>query len=81
MCYLEMCEFTDADLAAIRVIVADVEDESSLREMASQARVVVNCVGPYRFYGEPVVRACIASGAHYVDVTAEPQVSTLDKRG
>jgi len=81
MCYLEMCEFTDADLAAVRVIVADVEDESSLREMASQARVVVNCVGPYRFYGEPVVRACVASGAHYVDVSGEPQVSTLDRHG
>jgi short subunit dehydrogenase-like uncharacterized protein len=81
MCYLEMCEFTDADLAAIRVIVADVEDESSLQEMASQARIVVNCVGPYRLYGEPVVRACIASGAHYVDVSGEPQVSTLDRHG
>jgi short subunit dehydrogenase-like uncharacterized protein len=74
-----MCKFTDADLAAIRVIVADVEDETSLREMATQARVVVNCVGPYRFYGEAVVRVCIASGAHYVDVSAEPQVSTIDR--
>jgi len=81
MCYLEMCLFTDADLGAIRVIVADVEDESSLREMASQARVVVSCVGPYRFYGEPVVCACIASGAHYMDVTAEPQVSTQGRLG
>ena len=71
-----MCEFTDADLGAIRVIVADVEDESSLREMASQARVVVNCVGPYRFYGETIVHACIASGAHHLDVSGEPQVST-----
>jgi len=76
-----MCEFTDANLTAVRVIVADVEDESSLQEMASQARVVVNCAGPYRFYGEPVVRACIASGAHYVDVSGEPQVSTLDRHG
>jgi len=64
---------TDTDLAAIRVIVADVEDESSLREMASQTHVVVNCVGPYRFYGETVVRACIASGAHHLDVSGEPQ--------
>ena len=75
-CYLEMYEFTDADLAAIRVIVADVEDESSIQEMASQARVVVNCVGPYRFYGEIVVRACITSGSHHLDVSGEPQVST-----
>jgi short subunit dehydrogenase-like uncharacterized protein len=76
MCYHEMCEFPDADLAAIRVVVANVEDEQSLQQMASQARVVVNCVGPYRFYGEPVVSACIASGAHYLDVSGEPQVST-----
>ena len=75
MCYHEMCEFTDADLAAITVVVADVEDESSLQEMASKARVVVNCAGPYRFYGESVVRACIASGAHHLDVSGEPQVS------
>ena len=76
-----MCEFTDADLAAIRVIVADVEDESSLREMASQAHVVVNCVGPYRFYGEIVVHAFITSGTHHLDVSGEPQVSTIDRHG
>jgi short subunit dehydrogenase-like uncharacterized protein len=74
-----MCKFADADLAAITVVVADVEDESSLQEMASKARVVVNCVGPYRFYGEPVVRACIASGAHHLDVTAEPQVRRVGR--
>jgi short subunit dehydrogenase-like uncharacterized protein len=27
------------------------------------------------------VRACIAGGAHYVDVSGEPQVSALDKHG
>jgi short subunit dehydrogenase-like uncharacterized protein len=74
-----MCTFTGADLAAITVVVADVEDESSLQEMASKARVVVNCVGPYRFYGESVVRACIASGAHHLDVSGEPQVSRLGR--
>lgn len=57
--------------------MADVEDESSLQQMASQARVVVNCVGPFRLYGEPVVRACIASGAHHVDISGEPEVSRL----
>ena len=28
----------------------------------------------YRFYGEPVVKACIENGAHYVDICGEPQV-------
>lgn len=56
------------------MIIADVKDETSLLEMASQAKVVVNCVGPYRFHGGPVVRACINGGAHHVDVSGEPEV-------
>eukprot|EP00048_Salpingoeca_helianthica_P023178 m.22799 g.22799 ORF g.22799 m.22799 type:complete len:424 (-) comp8371_c0_seq1:647-1918(-) len=54
-------------------IIADVSDESSLIQMCSQARVVLNCVGPYRFYGEAVVRACLVGGAHYLDITGEPE--------
>ena len=42
--------------------------------MTEQAKVVVNCSGPYRFYGEPVVKACIATRTHHVDVSGEPQV-------
>lgn len=56
------------------MIIADVNDEKSLNEMAARAKVVVNCVGPYRFYGEPVVKACVNNGAHHVDVSGEPQV-------
>uniref|UniRef100_T1GDL3 Saccharopine dehydrogenase NADP binding domain-containing protein n=1 Tax=Megaselia scalaris TaxID=36166 RepID=T1GDL3_MEGSC len=35
--------------------------------------VVVNTCGPYRFYGEQVVEACIKAGTHHVDVSGEPQ--------
>lgn len=42
--------------------------------MAEKCKIVVNCCGPYRFYGEPVVKACIAAGTHHVDVSGEPQV-------
>uniref|UniRef100_D3TLJ2 Putative saccharopine dehydrogenase n=1 Tax=Glossina morsitans morsitans TaxID=37546 RepID=D3TLJ2_GLOMM len=61
------------NLMSIPIIVADVDDESSLLQMARRCHVLVNCVGPYRFYGEPVVRACIESGTHHVDVSGEPQ--------
>ncbi|XP_047116308.1 saccharopine dehydrogenase-like oxidoreductase isoform X1 [Schistocerca piceifrons] len=64
---------TGADLSEVPVIEADVKDFESLLRLASRAHVIVNCVGPYRFYGEPVVKACIESGAHQVDVTGEPQ--------
>ncbi|XP_061388532.1 saccharopine dehydrogenase-like oxidoreductase [Musca vetustissima] len=55
------------------IIIADIDDQSSLLEMAKRCRVLVNCCGPYRFYGEPVVRACIEAGTHHVDVSGEPQ--------
>jgi short subunit dehydrogenase-like uncharacterized protein len=57
--------------SADETIVADVRDPSSLEAMASRARVVLNLVGPYTLYGRPVVEACVASGAHYADLTGE----------
>ncbi|XP_022668523.1 saccharopine dehydrogenase-like oxidoreductase isoform X1 [Varroa destructor] len=53
-------------------IIADVSDSESLHEMAKSARVIVNTVGPYRFYGEPVVSACVNEGTNHVDVSGEP---------
>jgi short subunit dehydrogenase-like uncharacterized protein len=76
---MEPGEFIGEDLSTISVVLADVRDASSLQNMASQAHVVVNCVGPYRLYGEAVVSACIASATHHVDVSGEPQVSSLIK--
>lgn len=69
----EISKLTGADLSSTPVIVADVKDEESLKQMAARARVVINTAGPYRFYGEPVVKACIDAGTHHVDVSGEPQ--------
>ena len=54
-------------------ILADVDDHDSLRQMAAQASVIVNCVGPYEFYGEVVIRACLAQGTSHVDMSGEVQ--------
>ncbi|KAF2886884.1 hypothetical protein ILUMI_19287, partial [Ignelater luminosus] len=61
------------DLSHIPIIIADVEDEDSIRKMTAQARVIINCCGPYELYGEVVVKACIENGTHHVDVSGEPQ--------
>lgn len=61
-------------MSSVEVIVADVDDAVALEAMASRAKVVINCCGPYRHWGEQVVKACIAGGAHHVDVSGEPQV-------
>jgi len=54
-------------------IVADSGNYPSLLAMARQARVVITTVGPYLKYGELLVKACIEAGAHYVDLTGEPE--------
>ncbi|MEX2448987.1 MAG: saccharopine dehydrogenase NADP-binding domain-containing protein [Solirubrobacterales bacterium] len=61
----------EVGVTAPETIVADVADPDSLAAMASRTRVVLDLVGPYTLYGEPVIQACVAGGAHYVDLTGE----------
>uniref|UniRef100_A0A4W3K580 Saccharopine dehydrogenase-like oxidoreductase n=1 Tax=Callorhinchus milii TaxID=7868 RepID=A0A4W3K580_CALMI len=57
----------------VSIIICDVNDPSSLAAMCQQGTVILSCVGPYRLFGEPVVKACVENGAHYVDICGEPQ--------
>ncbi|RZC41854.1 Saccharop dh domain containing protein [Asbolus verrucosus] len=65
--------YSGISLNNVPVIIANVEDEESLNAMARKARIIINCCGPYRFYGEPVIKACVEEGTHHVDVSGEPQ--------
>lgn len=58
---------------AIPILTADTTDPQSLRRLCSQARLILNCVGPFRLYGEPVVAACVESGCDYLDICGEPE--------
>ncbi|KAI9216950.1 Saccharopine dehydrogenase-domain-containing protein [Blastocladiella britannica] len=60
----------DAD---VPIIECDVFDAEGLFSLATSAYIVLNCVGPYRYFGEPVVTACVAAGTNYVDITGEPE--------
>ena len=37
------------DHATIDMIFCDVKDEQSINDMAAQTKVLLNCVGPYRY--------------------------------
>jgi len=58
---------------SLPVIVADAASEADLRALCAQTRVVVSTVGPYAFYGEPLVKVCAESGTDYCDLTGEVQ--------
>ncbi|XP_013164054.1 PREDICTED: saccharopine dehydrogenase-like oxidoreductase isoform X2 [Papilio xuthus] len=77
----EATKKTGEDLSSIPVLIADVGDEESLLAMCQRAKVLVNCCGPYRLYGEPVVAAAVRAKTHYVDVSGEPQfIETMQLR-
>ncbi|KAG0302626.1 hypothetical protein BGZ97_002258 [Linnemannia gamsii] len=57
----------------VDIIVADAQDEASMKAMCRDSKTVIAAAGPFRFLGEAVVKACIEEGAHYVDITGEPE--------
>ncbi len=50
---------------------ADIDDPQSLIDLLDGAACVINCAGPFSLIGEPVVRAAVETGTHYVDTTGE----------
>lgn len=53
------------------IVAAPVDDPPALRALFDGCEVVINCAGPFSLIGEPVLRAAIDAGAHYVDSTGE----------
>lgn len=55
------------------VIIADVNDADAMKALCTRVRLVINCTGPFRFYGDQVVKACVEAGTNYCDITGEPE--------
>ncbi|MES1912077.1 MAG: hypothetical protein MHM6MM_004413 [Cercozoa sp. M6MM] len=63
----------ETDPATVGIVEVDaLAPMATLRAALGQARVVINCVGPFRHFGEPIVHACVSAGVDYVDITGEP---------
>ncbi len=65
------------------VLQADASNTGALLEVARASRVIASTVGPFVVHGMPVVRAAVAGGADYVDITGEPAFvsQTVDELG
>lgn len=51
--------------------VFSVDDAHALREGLRDISVVLNCAGPFQHTADPIVRACLDLGVHYLDITGE----------
>jgi short subunit dehydrogenase-like uncharacterized protein len=62
-------------------IVTSGLDKQSVNDLVKKTTVLINTVGPYMLYAEPVVEACARNGTHYLDVTGEtPWVREMIKK-
>lgn len=69
----------ETGLAATRLV--DVTDRASLGGLIRRGDAVINTAGPFLELGEPVVRACVEAGAHYLDTAGEqPFMHTVRQR-
>jgi short subunit dehydrogenase-like uncharacterized protein len=51
-------------------VTAGLED-AALADVLARCDAVINCAGPFTISGEPVLRAAIAAGCHYIDISGE----------
>jgi len=51
--------------------VFQVDDQAAGKAALAEASVVLNCAGPYRRTAEPMMRAALSTGTHYLDIAAE----------
>ncbi|MER6912139.1 saccharopine dehydrogenase NADP-binding domain-containing protein [Streptomyces sp. NPDC000594] len=63
--------------AGLPLIEARADDPAALGALAASARVVATTVGPYLWYGEPLVAACADAGTDYLDLTGENEFVDL----
>lgn len=69
---LEQRIAAQAELAGARYEIVEVgHDEAALRRLFAGREIVVNLVGPFAQFGEPVIEAALASGCHYFDTSGE----------
>lgn len=57
----------------IPILTFNTADPQSLLSLCSQTKLILNCVGPFRLYGDPVVAACVETGCDYLDICGEPE--------
>lgn len=54
--------------------VIGLDDPAALREALAGVTAVLHCAGPFSRTSRPMADACLATGAHYLDITGEISV-------
>jgi len=66
-----------AEETGFKSLAFDLADEEKLTRILEPFDVLLHCAGPFMFTAKPMMKACIKSGTHYLDITGEIQVFEL----
>jgi len=65
----------------LQVEACALDEAAKLEKLVARSSGVLHCAGPFSRTSEPMVRACLSVGRHYLDVTGEVEVfEALAKR-
>jgi len=66
-----------ADELGLPAMAISLDASETLERSLRDIDVVIHCAGPFSVTAEPMLRACIAAGTHYQDITGEMAVYQL----
>lgn len=58
-------------------MVVSLDDTDALEDALDQVSVVIHAAGPFKYTAEPMIRACIHTNTHYLDITGEIEAFAL----
>ena len=65
----KILDIMSPEITKPEVIVVDVIEQDLLEKIIASFKICINCVGPFRLYGAPVVKACVLAKTHYVGIS------------
>jgi short subunit dehydrogenase-like uncharacterized protein len=65
------------EYANLKIKVADINQPASLDNAFENAKIIINCAGPFLDTAEPIIQSALRLGKHYIDLSAE-QKAVLD---
>lgn len=57
--------------ANVPILLGDTDNYDSIQKITAQTKVIIAAAGPYLLHGDTTVKACLATGTDYCDVTGE----------
>ncbi len=66
-----------SDKSGFEYVACDMKDRDGLTKLLSDATVVLHCAGPFMYTAKEMMKVCLATKTHYLDITGEISVFEL----